>query len=333
MYIGHMVLICRQIKRVLRPDGTFWLNIGDSYSGSGGAGGDYGPGGIREGQPKYKGRKVFNLQDGDLIMVPARLALALQADGWIVRNDDIWAKSPMPEPRKGWRWEQSPCSCVREKREAHIREQMEEQGVDRHRVYDKAGTKYDPDPDCPKCNGVGRYGPHEFRPESWRRTRSHEFVFQLVREMNYYSDHFQVATPSGANPLTVMMPDRTNYSGKHFAVFPPDLIAPMIRASVPKKACVLCGKPWAPVVDDKAVTGYRPTCTCSVETARHPDPRPGWVLDPFMGSGTTGMVAREFGVNFIGCDIAFEYLDEQAKIRTKTGQPSKAMKGLPLFDE
>jgi DNA modification methylase len=52
-----------------------------------------------------------------------------------------------------------------------------------------------------------------------------------------------------------------------------------------------------------------------------------------MGSGTTGMVAREFGVNFIGCDIAFEYLDEQAKIRTKTGQPSKAMKGLPLFDE
>jgi DNA modification methylase len=315
--------------RVLRPDGTFWLNIGDSYSGSGGAGGDYGPGGMREGQPKYKGRKVMHLKDGDLIMVPARLALALQAAGWILRNDDIWAKQPMPEPRKGWRWERPPCPCVSEIREKHIQRQMAEQGVDRHRIYDKAGTKYDPDPDCPKCEGSGRYGPHEFRPESWRRTRSHEFVFQLVREMGYYSNHLRAATPTGANPLTVMRPGRTNYSGKHFAVFPPQLIAPMVHASVPKRSCPSCGKPWAPILEEPhLLVGYMVTCDCNCR-----EHQPGWVLDPFMGSGTTGLVAREFGVNFVGVDIAFEYLDEQAKIRTKTGQPSKILKGLPLFDD
>jgi DNA modification methylase len=328
MYIGHMVYVCRQIKRVLRPDGTFWLNIGDSYNGSGGAGGDYGPGGIREGQPKYPGRRDGNLQAGDLMMIPARLALALQADGWILRNDCIWAKHPMPEPRKGWRWERKPCPCVTERREIDIQRQMAEQGVERHRVYDKAGTKFQPEPDCPKCKGSGRYGDHEFKPESWRHTKSHEYVFQFVKSMGYYSNHLRAATPTGANPLSVMTPERTNYSGKHFAVFPPALIAPLIQASVPKRSCPGCGKPWAPILDEpKLLVGHGATCDCKCP------PVPGLVLDPFMGSGTTGLVAREFGVNFAGTDISFEYLDEQAKIRTKTGQPSKALDGLPLFEE
>ncbi len=328
MYVGHMVHVCREIKRVLRPDGTFWLNMGDSYNGSGGAGGDYGPGGIREGQPKYRGRSEKSLQSGDLMMVPARLALALQADGWILRNDNIWAKHPMPEPRKGWRYERKPCPCVTERREKHIQQQMAEQGVERHRVYDKAGTKFQPEPDCPRCEGSGRYGDHEFKPESWRHTKSHEYVFQFVKKMSYYSDHLQAATPTGANPKSVMTPERTNYSGKHFAVFPPALVAPLVQASVPKRSCPGCGKPWAPILDEpKLLVGHCATCDCKCP------PVPGLVLDPFMGSGTTGLVAREFGVNFVGCDISFEYLDEQAKVRTKTGQPSKALDGLPLFEE
>ena len=364
MYVGHMVRICREIKRVLRVDGTFWLNMSDSYNGSGGAGGDYGPGGIREGQPKYPGRSDRNLQAGDLMMVPARLALALQASGWILRNDDIWAKHPMPEPRKGWRYERPPCPCVTERRELDIQRQMAEQGVDRHRVYDKAGTKFQPDPDCSECHGSGRYGAYDLKEESWRHTRSHEYVFQLVKKMHYYSDHLRVATDTGANPLDVLpdwiepsmremwdafvdalanpsdvfSPSRTNYSGKHFAVYPPLLIAPFIHASVPKQCCPVCGKPWAPVIEKRSSsTGYWATCECSIVNDEQPrggphPPVPGLVLDPFMGSGTTGLVAREFGVNFVGCDISFQYLDEQAKIRTNTGQPSKALDDLPLFD-
>ncbi len=345
MYIGHMVYVCRQIKRVLRRDGTFWLNVSDSYNGSGGAGGDYGPGGLREGQPKYPGRKERNLQDGDLIMMPARLALALQADGWIVRNDNPWSKHPMPEPRKGWRHERPACPCVSELREKHIQSQMAEQGVDRHRIYDKAGTKFEPDPDCPNCHGSGRSGGHAFKDESWRHTRSHEFVFQLVKQRGYYSNSEIIKTPTGANPLSVIVAKRHNYSGKHFAVFPPGLVMPLVRASVPIRACSTCGKPWAPVIDRVQdedgwvdfVSRYEATCSCKIVNNRaprgeSPDPEPGWVLDPFMGSGTTGLVAREFGVNFVGVDISFEYLDEQAKVRTRTGQPSKALDGLPMFD-
>ena len=375
MYIGHMVRVCREIKRVLRIDGTFWLNMGDSYNGSGGAGGDYGPGGIREGQPKYPGRSDRNLQAGDLMMVPARLALALQASGWILRNDDIWSKHPMPEPRKGWRYERPACPCVTERRELDIQRQMVEQGVDRHRVYDKAGTKFKPDPDCSECHGSGRYGDYDLKEESWRHTRSHEYVFQLVKKMHYYSDHLRVATETGANPLDVFAPSRTNYSGKHFAVYPPLLIAPFIHASVPKQCCSGCGKPWAPVVDvsgkttgrrkdyqiketmerkgftedarawpggdiptaKSVVIRYDPTCKCSIVNDEQPrggprPPVPGLVLDPFMGSGTTGLVAREFGVDFVGCDISFQYLDEQAKVRTNTGQPSGALNDLPLFN-
>ena len=83
---------------MLRDDGLLFVNLADSYNGSGGAGGDDAPGGLREGQPKYKGFRVNGLKPKDLIMVPARFALAAQADGWYLRNDLIGVKmAPMPE--------------------------------------------------------------------------------------------------------------------------------------------------------------------------------------------------------------------------------------------
>lgn len=333
MYIGHMILICREIARTLRPDGTFWLNIADSYNGSGGLGTTPGISNRGGEMAHYPGRSFPGLQEGDMIFIPQRLALALQADGWIVRRDVIWAKNAMPEPRKGWRWQKPPCSCVTEQREAHIAKQIEEQGTDRSRISDMAGTKFKPDPNCPNCHGTGRLvdNPDVFIPESWRHTASHEYVFQLVKAMHYFSDHTRVATETGSNPRDVLHPSRTNYSGKHFAVFPAELIAPMIQASVPKHTCGLCQKPWAPELDGKSVTGYRPTCDCAF--AADEDAGPGWVFDPFMGSGTTGLAAKEFGVSFIGIDISFEYLDEQAKVRTGLGNPSKQLDGLPLFKE
>ena len=81
-YIDKLVSVFREVRRVLKDDGTLWLNLGDSYNGSGGAGGDYSPGGLKEGQPKYPGRNEKSLKPKDLMMMPARVALALQADGW-----------------------------------------------------------------------------------------------------------------------------------------------------------------------------------------------------------------------------------------------------------
>jgi hypothetical protein len=85
------------------------------------------------------------------------------------------------------------------------------------------------------------------------------------------------------------------------------------------------------VLDKKKVTGYRATCDCAFSSDENAGP--GWVLDPFMGSGTTGLVAREFGVHFVGVDISLMYLDEQAKIRSKTGTPSRELENLPLLDQ
>ncbi|GAH47180.1 unnamed protein product, partial [marine sediment metagenome] len=120
MYIAHMVLCFREIKRVLRDDGCCWVVMGDSYtsgnsgqrvrSGSGGVMNPHGkvfrPG---EAQPSTRanpGRPPTGDKPGDLMLIPHRLALALQADGWTCRNDVVWAKkSPMPESVAGWRWE------------------------------------------------------------------------------------------------------------------------------------------------------------------------------------------------------------------------------------
>ncbi len=97
-YVENMVAVFREVRRVLADDGVCWLNLGDSYNGSGGAGGDYSPGGLKEGQPKYPGRKVASLKPKDLVGIPWRVAFALQADGWWLRQDIIWHKpNPMPE--------------------------------------------------------------------------------------------------------------------------------------------------------------------------------------------------------------------------------------------
>jgi DNA modification methylase len=126
-YLDALVAVFREVRRVLRPDGTLWLNLGDKYAGSGGAGGDYNEGGLkakaggtgpaaspvfRPGSSRADGivddRSIRN-RDGagsvpgykpkDLMLLPYRVAAALQADGWWLRSDIIWAKpNPMPEP-------------------------------------------------------------------------------------------------------------------------------------------------------------------------------------------------------------------------------------------
>lgn len=97
-YVAKLVSVFREVRRVLKDDGTLWLNLGDSYNGSGGAGGDYNVGGLKEGQPKYKGRNINTLKPKDLIGIPWMVAFALRADGWYLRQDIIWNKpNPMPE--------------------------------------------------------------------------------------------------------------------------------------------------------------------------------------------------------------------------------------------
>jgi len=106
-FIGHLVLVAREWWRVLRDDGILWVNFGDSYVGSSQVGGLVG----KEGSTKRLSRMSlskkpsFAMRDGNLFMTPQRVALALQADGWIVRNDNVFSKKQvMPESQSGWRW-------------------------------------------------------------------------------------------------------------------------------------------------------------------------------------------------------------------------------------
>tara|TARA_R100001082_G_scaffold75567_1_gene43777 strand:+ start:1399 stop:2337 length:939 start_codon:yes stop_codon:yes gene_type:complete len=107
-FVENMVDVFREVKRVLRNDGTLWLNLGDSYFG-GGRGDDSKLRGSHKGQGTYDSmksskpdwNKVKGLKPKDLIGIPWRVALALQADGWYLRSDIIWNKpNPMPEPVK-----------------------------------------------------------------------------------------------------------------------------------------------------------------------------------------------------------------------------------------
>ena len=265
--------------------------------------------------------------------VPYRLMFALQAGGWIVRNDVVWAKNTtMPEPRKGWRFENPPCDCNKAEREALVSEQMARSGAARHRVGYGSERKPGDLPfhdDCPKCKGSGKQiGNPVLREGSWRHTRSHEMVLMLTKQPGYYSNHMAVAEGEArSNPRDVVWPSRSTYSGEHFAVFPPELIGPLMMATTPVRCCGACGRGYAPVVDaDGFAIDMQPTCKCDGH-----DSRPGRVLDPFFGSGTTGVVARELGLEFMGLDISREYLDKQAKPRALRTMPSTALDDLPLF--
>ncbi len=264
-FIRQMVKVFREVKRVLRDDGTLWLNLGDSYAGSWGNQGRKEERGTQRPvngemmQPVHDGRypttgsntgaiRMKGIKPKDLYGMPWRVAFALQADGWYLRSDIIWAKK----------------NCMPES------------------VTD-------------------------------RPTKSHEYIFLLTKNQDYYYDHEAIKEPAtsieehlkrkrivqshgdseestkgmngGHNSLsmketrnkrTVWHVGTYGYSEAHFATFPPDLIRP----------CILAGCPLG-----------------------------GTVLDPFFGSGTTGEVSLEEGRNCVGLELNPEYAD-LARIRT-----------------
>lgn len=99
-FVAEMVAVFREVRRVLRDDGTLWLNLGDSYANDGKWGGHTGGKHVRvlHSSPIGRNKKYTGLKPKDLMMIPARVALALQADGWFLRSEIIWHKpNPMPE--------------------------------------------------------------------------------------------------------------------------------------------------------------------------------------------------------------------------------------------
>jgi DNA modification methylase len=93
-YVEDLRQVSSEVKRVLKPTGVYWLNLGDTASGSGGAGGDYNKGGARAGQPRYRQGKT-GVPAMSWCLVPQRVSLALLDDGWLVRSSITWNKERM----------------------------------------------------------------------------------------------------------------------------------------------------------------------------------------------------------------------------------------------
>jgi DNA modification methylase len=330
-YVTTMVAVFRAVRRVLRADGTLWLNMGDSYAGSDGLGRNdadrnfTGGGGNHagSGNPGWQGihRRETTLKPKDLVGMPWRLAFALQADGWFLRADIIWAKpNPMPE------------SVTDRPTKAHEYVFLLTKSA---RYFYDADAVREP----ASASTLGRWGdtPSRRRPNG-TPTYGH------IPGGNTCG----VDATAGRNLRSVWTIPSAPFLDAHFATFPPTLAARCIQAGTSENGCCrACGAPWARTVDrsyaptprapapnkgrlgasgeraanmtrdgfvpnrtpEIVTTGWAPACACDAP------PVPCTVLDPFAGSGTVGLVAEALGRRSLLIELAPPYI-AMAQART-----------------
>jgi DNA modification methylase len=286
-YVARMVEVFREVRRVLRDDGTCWVNLGDSYFGTGR--GPTHPTGFHGGDngTSFPTKGVYShstLKGKDLCGIPWRVAFALQADGWWLRQDIIWHKpNPMPESVRD--------RCTKAHEYVFLLTKSERYYYDAEAVSEPVSvstTARLSQPSLPlqagsdrvpgKTNGpmkaVGpRFGGNKFGDSDDPKN--------ATKSGNVY----QIPDANGRrNRRSVWTVTTKPYSGAHFATMPPDLVEP----------CILAGCPEG-----------------------------GTVLDPFAGSGTTLAVAAELGRSGIGCELNPEYIElaEQRIAKSKAKMP------------
>ena len=219
-YLEKMLVIFREIRRVLRSDGTLWLNLGDSYNGSGPSGGP-GKQYTNIGSQGTTLKRVAGLKPKDLVGIPWRVAFALQSDGWYLRSDIIWHKpNPMPESVTDRPTKSHEYIFLMSKRERYY--------------YDADAIKED-------CLS----GPSDIKKmlESLPRIGGkHKILTDPLSKASSLTNIGQkraVGDPSGRNKRSVWTVATQPFSGAHFATFPPELIKPCIKAGCPEQGIVL----------------------------------------------------------------------------------------------
>lgn len=253
-YIRRLVLVFREVRRVLTHDGTLWLNIADTYCGTGNKGGYLDPKNPkgRNGQSVSLARRASECKQKDMIGIPWLLAFALRADGWYLRSDIIWCKAnPMPESCKD-----RPSRCyehvflLTKSKEYYydalaIAEPIAVGTAARYKGGRSASSKY-----AEEIPGQGKVQKLNAARAAGTITDADISPFRNARDVWHINT--------------------VPYKGGHFAAYPPKLA----------ERCILAG--------------------C---------PRGAIVLDPFFGSGTTGLAAVKNDRRYIGIELNAEYCE------------------------
>lgn len=228
-YIADLVAVFREVYRVLRPDGTLWVNVGDSYATSSGP---QPPTNTRNSHGHTAKRVPKGMKRKDMIGIPWMLAFALREEGWYLRQDIIWSKpNAMPESVRD--------RCTRSHEYIFLLSKAEQYYYNAEAISEPIQSESEKRRFREAQNGAGGIS-HETR-FGWQNRRNKRDVW--------------VVSTGG-------------FKGAHIAMFPEKLVEP----------CILAGCPEG-----------------------------GIVLDPFAGSGTTGVVAKRLGRNFVGVEINPQY--------------------------
>ena len=364
LFIQHVVQIFKEIKRVLRKDGTVWINLGDSYNGSGPSGG-LGKQYTNKGSQDTIVKKVSGLKPKDLCGIPWRVALALQADGWCLRSDIIWNKlNPMPESVTDRPTKSHEYVFLLTKSQKYFYDSyavMEPNSSPEQRLHN---LKYTKNYDNAEAIAHGQPG-----------------------NVNNAGMHSRPGL-EGRNRRSVWTMATECCKEAHFATFPKKLVEPCILAGTSEKGCCPeCGKPWVRILIQESISrhelpknhkdyrpkkypvkssgrndydngggqafkssemiGWEPGCKCLSDDCtpgqnlddgvRLPfDPIPCTVLEPFLGSAPVGQVCIENNRKFIGIELSKEYVDTIAipKVSQKIKRISRMIikpwnRGLP----
>jgi len=326
-FVDRMVAVFREVRRVLRADGTLWLNLGDSYANDGKWGGSTSGTALHGNSGIGRERRATGLKPKDLCGIPWRVAFALQDDGWWLRQDIIWSKpNPMPE------------SVTDRCTKAHEYVFLLTKGP---RYYFDAEAIREP-----VAPGTAERYEYDFKDRYQQAASGGYFGGKDGHKLN----------PSGRNKRSVWEVATAPFSEAHFATFPPALIEPCIKAGTSEKGCCAkCGAPWVRMQERIGADGRKVTLAASDRHARHADGSAlmgdnmmeygmrgsfnvgdkgtakridaGWspscacnaavipctVLDPFGGAGTTGLVADRLQRDAILIELNPDYAEMARK--------------------
>jgi DNA modification methylase len=273
-YVNKLVMVFQEVRRVLKDDGTLWLNLGDSYAGGGNYRGINSEETLSEKQRSNRGargvsqllgaKNTPNCKPKDLIGIPWMVAFALRADGWYLRSDIIWAKpNPMPESVKDRPTKSHEYIFLLSKNRKYYYD---------YRAILEPATGYDGRKDT-KFRGSKKY---KDSGQTFAANGCERWQYKNLQEDGQKPNTMHVNRLMGdeyrspvRNKRDVWTVSTKPFKGAHFATFPPALIEP----------CILAGSAEGDTV-----------------------------LDPFCGSGTVGVVCRKYGRDFIGIDLKPEYI-------------------------